>query len=221
METYEQKLGLPNRIKGGSMKFEETLIRIIESYFLIQKPINAYYSEASVQHKLAIEIYKQLKKVDPIVEYKIQRKKEYLDIFCKHKGIRYGIELKYKTRKVESTDFDYTTQGAQNNGKYDFFRDVSRIERFIDKDYIDEGYVFFITNDQRYYNPARNNTKVKKFDLIDGTILHGRYTPKWKGRKKVLTIEGKYFICWHKPVHKKGNRVATFSFCKVKVTGRA
>lgn len=157
------------------------------------------------------------------MEYKIERKKrEYLDIFCKFKGPRYGIEIKYKTKK-ESNNFEYINQGAQNNSKCDFILDVHRIETFIKDNIIDIGYVIFITNDHRYWNSARNNTLVKKFDLIEGTILQGSYKPEWDSsgneRKKRMRrkLKGKYCICWHNSLVESSNEIAPFRFCCVKI----
>ena len=197
------------------MKFEHTLNKIIQSNFLIQKPNKAYYSEAGIQCKIAIEIYKQLR-VEPVLEYKMKGKKKYLDIFCKYRKTRFGIELKYKTSRVKSEKFDYISQGAQNNGKYDFLRDIARIESFFHYQAIDIGYVIFITNDKRYYNPARNNTLVKKFDLMN--TLRKSYKPTWKGRKKNIKLKEKHSIAWlpNQKFNKNKNAVF-FNYCMVKV----
>lgn len=201
------------------MQFEKALKTIIQSHFVSQKSNKAYYSEASVQHKIAIEIYKLLR-IESILEKKIKGKKEYLDILCKRGNIRYGIELKYKTKKVESRSFEYTTQSAQNNGKYDFLRDVARIESYVSSKILNTGFIVFITNDKRYFNPAREKTKIKKFDLIN--CLKKNYKPSWEGRNAMVKLQRKYPIKWQPDKRTDDeNNVAYFRYCILKVPRQA
>ncbi len=168
----------------GNMK--DILNEIITDNFHNQKEI-IYYNEASVQLKIGFELFKRLK-TEPVLEYRIKETNEYLDIFIEYDNKKYGIELKYKTKKIN--EYDFKNQGAQNNGKFDFIKDISRIEKFIEVEEIDAGFAILITNDDLYCKPARLGTKVKAFDLIDKEtdnkkiLQKGSYKAEWKGRKQ-------------------------------------
>lgn len=130
-----------------------TLVNIINGFFVNRTPnsnhstANAYYSEASVQVKLGIELFKQLG-VDPILEKWING--AYLDLFAGWRNKKYGIELKYKTISNGVPGFQYKNQGAQGIGKYDFIRDIERLERCKTSGIIDHGYAVLLTNDPSY-----------------------------------------------------------------------
>jgi len=194
------------------MAVSRVLNDIIRSHFLCQSTDRAYYSEASVQLKTGFEIYRRLR-VEPALEYKFKGRREYLDICFGYHRNQYGIELKYKT--VEVDDFEYTTQSAQDHAKYDFLRDIQRLESFCQSGNIDIGYSVFVTNDKLYWTAARKGTKVKEFDLVDGTTIHGDYEPRWKGRSEKLNIKGTYRINWV-----SGQRTtigASFKSCTVRI----
>ena len=124
-------------------------------------------------------------------------------------GKRVGIELKYKTRKIDGKD--YITQGGQSDGKFHFFKDIERLERLKkskDIDFrIDKGFAIFITNDHLYWNEARSNSKAKEknsvadFDLCDKKgIKKDTYNAKWrKSKNATVTISRSYPVEWFSP----------------------
>ena len=128
------------------------LEEIVRRNFTDQKE-RQYYIEAQVQHKIAIEIFKAgyLKNmpIEPILEYRINNSRrntnEYIDIVLDSPDGKTGIELKYKTTAKDGTL--YSNQGGQNNGKYDFIKDISRLERAKNGKLIAKGYALFLTND--------------------------------------------------------------------------
>ena len=136
---------------------KDILERIISDNFTNQS-FRKYYNEAQIQYKIGIEIYKEIG-TEPIFEYKVSNnennQKEYIDLFVDHNG-KTGIEIKYKTKKIENED--YVNQGAQNNGKYDFIKDVFRLEKFKEKEIIDRGYSILITNDSMLSPMGRTST---------------------------------------------------------------
>lgn len=199
------------------MEIEAHIKRIIGNNFTNQTVNSAFYSEASVKYKLAIELYRELK-IFSILECKIPGKREYLDLFFIHNDRRYGIELKYKTKSVKNSEFDFLNQGAQNNGRYDFIKDIYRLENYINNKFIDLGFAVFITNDNLYWQPARENAKVKRFEINDKQVIHGKYNPKWKVRIEPFKISGTYEIKWYKDkIHKLSNDQAEFNYCVVNV----
>ncbi len=191
------------------MEFKKIISEIIEQFFLIQTPDAGYYSEASAQLKIGLELWKHLKS-EPKLEYYHQPSNSYLDIYVNVNGVRYGVELKYKTKSQQG--FFYKDQGAQNNGLYFFLADVSRIELFKKDGIIDEGFSIFITNDPSYWGKKREGSLVKPFELTDGTTIQGSYTPKWKMDSKAcpaLHLTGSYSVEWLKPAASE-QRVGAF-----------
>jgi len=101
------------------------------------------------------------------------------------KGVEFfPIELKYKTKAVrkkinrfgESLSDDVEVmknQGAQDLGKYDFWKDVRRIEivrnRFSN---IKNGLAVFVTNDPMYLQRGRQTSNHINLSMDDG--VHGK-----------------------------------------------
>lgn len=166
-------------------------------------------------------------------------------IECKNKFI--GIELKYKLKKVTSQAFNrfgivkndvvlVTDQLAQNNARYDFWKDVKRLELLrMYYDNVIGGVAILITNDSSYLSTTENSdyrmfgldSKEKSGDLewysgeskVDGK---GKCCNK-NGEQKMYydPIEGKNKYVFSKPNFKllgtyKGewfpNEQALFSF---------
>lgn len=174
------------------------LQNIITSFFLKQDT-KQYYVEAQVQHKLAIEIYKQFA-IEAELEYYYKNthndNNSYLDIFFESPhGSRIGIELKYKTRCYNAGD-TYKNQGAQNNSKYDFIKDIQRLEEMKSNNLIDTGYALLITNDHTYWTAARPDSMVSPFDLTDNTTLTNTYIPEWKDRTEPIVLTNSYILKW-------------------------
>ena len=199
----------------GTLTFENVgkqLEAIIEEEFLSQSKEPHYYNEAQVQHKLGIELYKRFG-IEPTLEWYVKNDgsgaKEYIDMMLEIDGKRVGIELKYKTRKIDGKD--YITQGGQSDGKFHFFKDIERLERLKkskDIDFrIDKGFAIFITNDHLYWNEARSNSKAKEknsvadFDLCDKKgIKKDTYNAKWrKSKNATVTISRSYPVEWFSP----------------------
>lgn len=108
-----------------------------------------------------------------------------------------AIELKYKTR-------DLLDQSAQDVGRYDFLRDIQRLEQIVlDRDDI-EGYAIFLTNDSAYWSPPRNTQTVDaSFRIHQGRILTGELgwgsgasKGTMHGREETIHIKGVYNLQW-------------------------
>ena len=126
---------------------------------------NHIFDEKGVQMKIGLELINKLK-LDNKLQFErkilneIHQKKDYLDVFLFHNNKKIGIELKFKTKGIEdeAEDFNYyfSNQGAGTNGQHSFFWDLHRLNDFIERDEIDEGYQIFITNDYTYWNEKKN-----------------------------------------------------------------
>ena len=138
-------------------------------------------------------------------------------------GLGVAIELKYRTREVEcvapSLDLDpprecfsLADQGAQDHGRYDFLKDVERLERVVaDRPDAGRGMAVLLTNDGLYWR-APDPEKPKTYD--ESFRLHEREpnqsprclqgTMAWakgvggakKGRECQIVLKGFYPTAW-------------------------
>lgn len=120
---------------------------------------------------------------------------------------RYGIELKYKTKALDFDNgdlkFKLRDQGGDDQARYDFMKDIWRIEESIREGYIDFGYSIFLTNAANYWKAGRENTIDQDFKLYDGRKVSGNL--KWakrassgttKSRTRPIRLNNKYQFNW-------------------------
>lgn len=122
---------------------------------------------------------------------------------------RVAVELKYKTALFQPTVFDYPlrlkNQGAQDIGRYDFFKDISRVERVVAERKAEKGFSILLTNDRSYWRTGRNGTADEMFRIYDGrTVKLGPYhwgsgaSPGTKrGREKPITLIRDHVFGWN------------------------
>lgn len=152
-----------------------------------------------------------------------------LDIVVKKDGEYCPVELKYKTKKVESqiSRFDemlddkvvvMKNQGAQDLGMYDFWKDVRRVElvrnRFKN---VKGGLAVFVTNDLLYTKASRQNSNNYLLNMTEGkhsVIKHWQNEDsacaKMKSYKS-FEVEKEYSIKWH---HRNVDNIP-FHYCVV------
>ena len=134
-----------------------------------------YYSEADFQHSLALALSNVGCNV--YLEYPIHN--EHIDIILEDKGQFYAIELKYRTialsyKGLLGTPGSLTNQDANDLGRYEFWKDVSRIEKLKSTVKITEGYVVMLTNDDAYWKiPSGPSLKTidRLFKIHSGMIV--------------------------------------------------
>jgi len=140
-----------------------------------ERPV--FNSEADFQFAFSWK----LKELSPKIELRLERKeiiknKEYyFDIVLYNYSMPFIIELKYKTRKTsiifKNEIFNLTSHSAYGNGRYDFLKDIARIERSTNK-----GIAIFLTNDYLYWQPSDYGpTMDEKLRIHQGIELHGIY----------------------------------------------
>lgn len=186
-----------------------------------------FHSEADFQFALAWEIQKEYPDAKIRLEYCPPGNdlKQYIDIMVVTETGWYPIELKYKTRSLsinyDGELFRLKDQSAQDQGRYDFLKDVQRIESFCKYNpEMHKGFAVFLTNDSAYWNGSKgNNTVYEEYKLIDGSIKTG--TMSWakhasgktiEGRESPIILEQKYLIEWQDYSKFVNSRYGTFKY---------
>lgn len=183
-----------------------------------RRPI--FHSEADFQHALAWEIHCR----HPSARIRLEINKgsagqrEYVDIWATDNETNLAIELKYKTAKFDSVydgeEFHLTNHGAQDIGRYDFIKDIGRLERFVKFHANTIGYAILLTNDIGYWKATKRlMTADAGFRIHESRVLSGelgwndRAGPgTMKGRENPLLLSGAHSIAWadYKDIPGKG-----------------
>jgi hypothetical protein len=168
-------------------------------------------SEADFQHALAWEIQLAYPTARLRLEYRpaYLDRRGYLDLWVAGDGWAAAVELKYFTRAVDlvvgGERFELLNQGAQDISRYDFVRDVERVESVVKAEAGIEGYVLALTNDSSYWRvPTQPRATVDAaFRIHEGSTLTGRLD--WatsagagttRGRVRAHDLLGSYQLHW-------------------------
>ena len=173
--------------KNTKLFYNERDLQMNLSIFLKSK---GYYDEVFLEYSLPLSLLpkeiEELKKNERkgLFFRKNKKGKEIMDsniridIVLLKGGIFYPIEIKYKTKKEkEKSDFirfgvkmgklkRFKDQGAQNIGRYSFWKDVARIE-FVKECFspnIAKGFCVFVTNDKSYKADHTNFSMKEKVE---------------------------------------------------------
>lgn len=171
----------------------------------VERPV--FHSEADFQHALAWRI--QLE--HPAAQIRLETRPERgirLDLLVGLPEGRTAIELKYLIARFAGTvngeSYDLPNQGADDISRYDFIKDVSRVETFIRNGYADGGWAVALSNDQGYWGMGRKADPVDTaFRLHEGRTLNGMLS--WgpnagagttRSRETGLDLSGSYTCSW-------------------------
>jgi hypothetical protein len=171
-----------------------------------------FHSEADFQHAVAWEIHRRLPNASVTLErpYRTSTSPLHLDMLIRFGGQALAVELKYKTAKLSygGVDDHYTllNQSAQDLGRYDFIKDIWRLEAITKAIPNCRGWAIILTNDSGYWNASkRSGTVDSEFRLSEGGTLRG--TRGWvaaasagtmKNRERPIVLESTYGLSWHK-----------------------
>jgi hypothetical protein len=167
----------------------------------------AFHSEADFQHALAWRIHSKLPETEIRLEVPMAlpggERRLHVDVLVDGTC---AIELKYKTRKSEyavgEERFVLRNHGAQDFGRYDFLKDIERLERVVLEGPCTVGYAIMLTNDDYYWKGTDSDTMDAAFRIGGGQTIGG--TLQWadperpwlKGRNKSITLKGEYTLSW-------------------------
>lgn len=170
-----------------------------------------FHSEADFQHALAWEVRANNPEINVRLEVPTFLKNQaraFIDFLTRHNGQTTFFELKYKTLATnlehEGEIFNLKNQGAQDQGSYDFLKDLTRIESFVEATPNSSGYAIMLSNDPKYWTARRKVNPIDAdFQLLDGRILSG--TLAWakhagigsiNGREPAIILRRNYPIRW-------------------------
>ncbi len=185
------------------------MVNIQEILITSLKDRNIFHSEADFQHHLAWHIHTELQNPQLRLEYPLSKngsnRWEYCDIVLKS-PCNIGIELKYKTKrfttKIEGESFELKDQSAQDTGRYDFLKDVQRLETWCIEKRIDFGCAIILTNDSSYWSESEKDTVDKDFRIhnrqITGSLKWGEKasTGTMRSREKPIILKNEYSLEW-------------------------
>ena len=211
------------------------MVEIGEVLSALAKQRSVFHSEADFQHAFAWKIHQLLPTASVRLEFPVQVGNQFLhiDVWVGCQGAVLAVELKYKTRglsiRVENEQYHLKSQSAQDIGRYDFLKDVQRLEQMGAQHRNFTGYAILLTNDSAYWaEPANFKTVDADFRLHDGRVIEGFLT--WgdkasdgtkKNRERAIELQGKYHLCWADYSRLSSNRYGEFRSLVVKIVQTA
>ncbi|MCY3918487.1 MAG: hypothetical protein OXG38_01615 [Chloroflexi bacterium] len=172
-----------------------------------ERPV--FHSEADFQHAFAWGLRERFPDLRVRLEYPLPSESggAYADIWLPTPEGPVVLELKYWTRETRVTwadeEFSLRDQSANDIRRYDFLKDVSRVERLVADKRARAGAVIAITNDHLYWQEGRPNTVDAEFRIHEGRRLSG--TMRWsdaasagttQSREAPITLRGEYLPAW-------------------------
>ena len=155
-----------------------------------------FHSEADFQHALAWQIHEAIPDSQVRLEYPFRYEDPpmYMDIWLPIERI--AIELKYPTRMLElewgNEEYLLADHGAHPPRRYDFLKDVQRLERVVAERNAVGGFAVLLTNHPYYWeSPTRGwRTSIDAaFRLHEGRNVTGRL--EWSERTGIGTMRGR------------------------------
>lgn len=175
-----------------------------------QRPV--FHSEADFQHALAWELHRQHPSAAVRLEMPISGsngQREHIDIWVRDSETVCAIELKYKTKKLDivcnGEGFHLLDQLAPDIARYEFIKDICRLEHAVKLHPASIGYAVLLTNVEDYWQVPRRirATNDAMFRVHEGCTLKGEL--RWgdaagygtkKGRETPLVLKHEYTLRW-------------------------
>lgn len=213
------------------------MIELGQVLSILAKKRPVFHSEADFQHAFAWEVHQELPAASVRLELPVQAKNRFLhiDVWVADQDAILAVELKYKTRglsvRVGGEQYRLKDQSAQDLGRYDFMKDIQRLEQVVVTRPNVTGYAILLTNDSAYWvKPANHSTVDTNFRIHDGRIIEGVLA--WganasdgtkKNREQPIELQGRYRLQWIDYSHPSSARHGEFRSLVAKVTqiGRA
>jgi hypothetical protein len=170
----------------------------------VDRPV--FHSEADFQHALAWQIHQE----NPMARIRLETRPQRgvrLDLLVDLAGERTAVELKYFIRRftaiVDDELYDLPNQGAHDISRYDFVKDIVRVETCIRTGFAMQGWALALSNDPGYWGAGRKLVPIDNaFRIHDGRTLNGVLT--WgpgagagtmRSREQELILSGSVYLC--------------------------
>lgn len=216
------------------MKFGESAPPLIDIADILaglstKRPV--FHSEADFQHALAWEIHERWPHCSLRLEFKPPHtdKRIHVDIWATNHNASLAVEVKYKTRiltvDLPGEPFKLKDHSAQDTGRYDFLKDLQRLEEITAQHKNTVGYAILLTNDSAYWKVPRDGRTVDaSFRIHDGKTVS--VTLQWgsaasegttQSRAEPIMIKGIYRLVWQVYSEPSRSAYGLFRYLLVKV----
>lgn len=198
-------------------------IHAVMKSLAVRRPV--FHSEADFQFALSWHIHELLPGCEVRLEFKpFPRESVHLDIWLPTLGT--AIELKYATQTLDTEcvgeRFAPKSQSAQDQRRYDFLKDVERLERIVSSSRAKNGLAIMLTNDPLYWKPPQQNwqsTADVAFRIHDGLPKIGEliWSPSagegtTRSRTSPIRLTGSYVARWANYSRLDANRNSQFRY---------
>lgn len=223
---------LDKELKEGEFFFNECEFQVKLALFLKEKKNYEVFLEYTVplDAKIIQAKIREWKKSGRVPPFSNNKEKIDIDIVIKKDGLFYPIELKYRTTKIKGLYKRFGVpiddsqllkdQGAVPRGRYDFWKDVARLE-FIRRCFgkIVGGLCVFLTNDKRYTEEATGTSQdfTMEKEKLHTNLLRFRTDGLIKRNPK-FSLLGEYRIKEWYCCSNIGNKGIDFQYCIVKIS---
>jgi hypothetical protein len=133
--------------------------------------------------------------------------KAKVDIWAEQGDARLAVEVRYKTALLKTifngSHIHLKNQSAQDISRYDFLKDIAKLESIVLQRPGTKGYAVLITNDRNYWQkPARMSPVDEDFRIHQGRIIQGQLS--WnnasggttENREETIGLQGQYLLNW-------------------------
>lgn len=180
-------------------------MHLVMEQLAARRPI--FRSEPDFQFAMKEQVEKMTPGCEVLLEHKPFPSEDMrLDIWLPAEGV--AIELKYPTRDLHTEfggeQFTLTNQGADDQRRYDYIKDVQRLERIVaDLESASAGFAVMLTNEPLYWKPRQGGGISDAFFLYEGRRLTGQMA--WaehagkgsiQGREAPLLLSEAYDLHW-------------------------
>jgi hypothetical protein len=196
----------------------------------VKRPV--FHSEADFQHALAWHLHATLPDADVRLECQ-PVPGIHLDVWLRTAEGSIAIELKYVTKllsvDLQGERFRLANHGAQPPRRYDFAKDIIRLETVVEQTPSTVGHAVLLTNEPLYWTASKQANGIgAAFQLHEGRSLRGALqwgkhaAPGTMGTKSdPLVLLGEYQMHWRDFSSVNGSGPGAFRYLLVDVKPRA
>ncbi len=191
-----------------------------------------FHSEADFQHALAWQIHITKPDCEVRLEFNpfpYDKRPMVLDIWLP--GEKIAIELKYPKRELSTAwrgePYVLKNSGAQDIQRYDFLKDIQRLETVVAENVAQTGYVILLSNEPLYWGPPYSGWQSRidaDFRIHEGRTMSGEMA--WssqagkgttKSRQDPIRLTDAYTMRYQRYSDLPGAKYGTFRYLSVTV----